>query len=301
MKWLIFVFFLSILRIEVHANAIKNLEIEKKCHIKKSDSLYLFSGSMAATIYRLGLYDDPQIKGLLSIYEFKPTTNQKFAGGIYLSQKLAETIKPNSIIFLEESHDLESTIFQVNQRLKKNWTIIKIITKNWTPFDLSLHLLSIISQYLVNNKACKELLEHQQVRIKKYQQLIEIPNTNKKQELPLVYFFMGKWQGPFPEPQALIIYQEGFIQELIKHQKIAAYTEVKQGLVAHYATWSAKQLREKNLIFVGMISELKDSSQSGELHKVAKGKFQVTCFACLIPGIFQLEWLSRIQLDVITP
>ncbi len=103
---------------------------------------------------------------------------------------------------------------------------------------------------------------------------------------------MGQWKGNFPESSALMIYQEGFIKELIKSHTIAEYKKEESSV--NYGPWSAKLLRESVGIWIGIHSELIDKQQSGDLVKTSENKYQVHCFACLIPGVLQLEWLSRL-------
>lgn len=264
----------------------------ESCGFKPEYSIYLFSGTISATLYRLGLYDDPQIKGLMEMYQFKPSNKKVFSGGIYLSQKLAETIEEKAVIFHEESADLEITLKQVNSRLKKKWIIHKLYTKRKSPKDLSLEALNNISAYLIDNEKCKKIVDQQRARINLLEKTIE----NRKVisvNAPKVYFFMGKWQGDTPEAKALVIYQEGFVAELLKQKMIAAYDENE--LKMNYTPWSAKKFFNEKAIYVGVVSELNDKGQSGELQKIKELKYQSYCFACLIPGIFQLEWMSRIK------
>ncbi len=266
------------------------------CGFKNTQSIYLFSGTIAASVYRLGLYQDPQIKGMMGMYQFKPTTKKIFSGGIYLSQKLAEEMDANALIFHEESHDLETTLNQVNTRLKKKWTIHKLYTLHKSPAALSLESLEFISNFLKDNESCRELIAKHKTQIAQYQKIVESKFAANKKP-PLVYFFMGKWQGDIPEAKALVIYQEGFVQQFLKYKIIAPYDEHE--LKMNYTPWSAKKFFKEEAIYVGIVSELDDHEQNGELVKVKENRYQSYCFGCLIPGIFQMEWMSKIQLSPI--
>lgn len=266
------------------------------CGFKEKYPIYLFSGTISATIYRLGLFEDPQIMGLMGMYQFKPTTKKVFAGGIYISQKLAQSIEDNSIIFHEEANDLETTLKQVNTRLKKKWTIHKLHTLNKAPKDLSLEALNIISTYLKESKDCRSLVTKHRAQIEQYQKTLENKYSHKI-KAPLIYFFMGQWQGDTPEARALVIYQEGFVLELLKNKIIAPYAESDGNM--SYVPWSAKKFFNEKSTYVGIVSELQDHQQSGEFKKIKDRKYQVTCFACLIPGIFQLEWMSKMDMNLL--
>ena len=259
------------------------------CQLRKEHSYYVFSGSVAATMYRLGLLNDPSIRGMLSSYEFSPTRSQKFAAGIYLSQKKAESIEDNAIIFLEESKDLEQTLDHVASRKNKKWLKLPVISKGLSPLKVSRDALKVIMPYLEKGKQCflatQKYLKNIDAIEKK---LFSSENVSGQQ----VYFFMGQWKNNFPENTALVIFQEGFIKDLISAKRLKPYTVEQHE--TNYASWSAKQITDPSLVWIGITSNLKDKNHNYQLQKISQKRFQVHCFACLIPGIFQLEWLEKL-------
>lgn len=266
---------------------------KKTCNFKQDKSLYVFSGAIAAMIYRLNLFDDPQIKGILESYEFRPTKNIKFSGGIYLSQKLAEGIVDNAIIFHEESLDLENTLKIVAKRKNKKWLQVKLITKYISPIDVSIQSLKAIEAYLMDSEECKKLVSNKLIEIDKLQKKIQAPIENvRNAKMKSIYFFLGKWKGKFPDTSALIVFQEGFIKELIQNKYMQSYD--KDEATFNYAPWSAKKLKDKNSIFIGVDSQLQENVVNYNIDKIDHQKFQISCFGCLIPGILQLEWLSAL-------
>ena len=272
--------------------AIGNLKVHEICHINSKQPIYVFSGSVAATVYKLGLFHDPAIKGILSSYEFVPTENIKFSAGIYLSQKIAETIDDNAVIFLEESKDLERTLDHVALRKKKHWKKISVNSKGQNPHQVSKMALEVLAPYLSAVKSCDVAKKNYLEKIDQYLKKIALGKKTLKFSKQKVYFFMGEWDGKFPESKALVVFHEGFIKVLMDHEIIPPYEtdEVK----IHYGPWSSKLFLRQDTTFIGIHSDLKDNQQLGKLVEVSANKYQVHCFACLIPGVLQLEWLSNL-------
>lgn len=262
------------------------------CHLNSDKPLYVFSGSVATTLYKLGFYQDNAIKGILSSYEFIPTKNIKFSAGIYLSQKIAETIEDNAVIFLEESKDLERTLDHVALRKKKQWKKIYLSSKGLSPYNVSKEALHVLVPYIAESKGCLKVQKNYLEKIDQYLKNIQVSKSPLRNSKQKVYFFMGQWDGKFPESKALIIFQEGFIKILTDQNLIPRYED--DVVKSNYAPWSSKLFLRQDTTFIGINSELKDHQQTGKLVEVSSNKYQVHCFACLIPGVFQLEWLSTL-------
>ena len=258
------------------------------CGIKNNYNLYLFSGAVASTAFRLDLYQDPKLKGILSYYEFAPTTASKFAGGIYLSQKLIEEIPPAAIIFIEESKELKETFTVVNLRLHKNWNLINFEASSQSPYEVSLKALNLLQNYL--DSSCVSKIKSLKRNMEDYFSIIK----KSKMRLKTVVFFSGQWKGIFPENSAIVLNNQGFINELAKNN-IVVKKEINEEI--KFSSWSAQEFGNPKTLFIGIDSVLKEKDITNQMTRIDNNKFEIQCFACLIPGLLQLQWLSDFVLQ----
>ncbi len=247
---------------------------------------------MASTLYHLDLFQDLSIKGLLSIYEFTPTNSKKFSAGIYLSQKNAEEIEDQAVLFLEESKELEKTLDHVGQRKNKRWNKVTLPTKGESPLRVSQKALDLLLPYMENAKNCQQVIDHYGKMIENVQAKLSQPKAKVQKSKP-VYFFMGEWKNSFPNTNALMIFQEGFIKDLISAGFVTEYP--KHLAQNNYAPWSSKLLLDSTSLWIGINSKLLfNETLSNSVEKITPNRYQVRCKACLIPGIFQVEWLGQL-------
>lgn len=277
--------------------------LHASCKLTNEKSIYLFSGPVATMLYRLNSFKDENIFGILQSFNFKPksilSSIQVFEGGIFTSQKVLSSIKSNAIIFMDESKDLEANIQSAKERGKTSWEIVKFISQNKSPDSVARESLEVLRKYLVMDKVCQKRIETIEAQINQYKEKVKTFNIIKKisQNNTPIYFLTGRSVGNKIPPDAIVLYREGFTIDFVSQGMIPPYSEV--GADVRYGVWSSKLLNQTNSYKVMIDSQLEDNAQKGWLKLVGKNLFQVECFACLIPGITQLEWI--LHLKSVTP